>query len=83
MLIRGSETCDIQMYLYNSDGSVAEMPVVAGRTSWMECVKARKNPLLATKRRRGNANIVWDMMPIEPGLLAKIETLLAGHYITE
>ncbi len=25
MLIRGSETCDVQMYLYNSDGSVAEM----------------------------------------------------------
>ena len=25
MLIRKSETCDIQMYLYNSDGSVAEM----------------------------------------------------------
>lgn len=25
MLIRSSETCDIQMYLYNSDGSVAEM----------------------------------------------------------
>ena len=25
MLVRRSETCDIQMYLYNSDGSVAEM----------------------------------------------------------
>jgi len=25
MLIRKSQTCDIQMYLYNSDGSVAEM----------------------------------------------------------
>ena len=25
MLIRPSQTCDIQMYLYNSDGSVAEM----------------------------------------------------------
>ena len=25
MLIRPSDTCDIQMYLYNSDGSVAEM----------------------------------------------------------
>jgi len=25
MLIRASETCDIQMFLYNSDGSVAEM----------------------------------------------------------
>ena len=25
MLIRPSKTCDIQMYLYNSDGSVAEL----------------------------------------------------------
>lgn len=25
LLVRGSETCDIQMFLYNSDGSVAEM----------------------------------------------------------
>ena len=25
MLVRRSETCDIQMFLYNSDGSVAEM----------------------------------------------------------
>ena len=66
-----------------NDGSVAQMPVVAGRTSWMECLKARKNPLLITKRRRGNANIVWDMMPIEPGQLTKIENILASHYITE
>ena len=25
MLIRSSQTCDVQMFLYNSDGSVAEM----------------------------------------------------------
>ena len=72
----------LHLHITLSDGSVADMPVVAGRTSWMEA-SLRKNPLLKTKRRRGDANIVWDMMPIDPGHLSRIETLLAKHYITE
>ena len=63
-----------------SDGNVAKLPVVAGRTSWLEC-PLKKNPLLKTKRRRGDANIIWDMMPIEPGMLSKIEDILAAHYM--
>ena len=70
------------LHITLSDGSVVQMPVVAGRTSWLEC-SLRKNPLLKTKRRRGDANVVWDMMPIEPGQLSKIENLLATHYITD
>lgn len=70
------------LHITLKDGSVAQMPVVAGRTSWMEC-KYAKNPLLKAKRRRGDANIIWDMMPIEPGQLSKLENLLATHYITE
>lgn len=70
------------LHITLSDGSVAQMPVVAGRTSWME-TPLRKNTLLKTRRRRGNANLVWDMMPIDPGQLVKIENLLATHYITE
>lgn len=62
------------------DGSQTSFDVVAGRTSWMEC-KARKNPLLSTKRRRGDANIIWDLMPIEPGHVSKIENLLATYYL--
>jgi len=46
------------------DGSELSVPVVCGRNSWMEC-SAKKNPLLDVKRRRGNANIVWDMRPVE------------------
>ena len=46
------------------DGSELSFPVVSGRNSWMEC-SLKKNPLLDTKRRRGNTNIVWDMRPIE------------------
>jgi len=63
-----------------SDGSVAKLPVVAGRTSWLEC-PLKKNPLIKTKRRRGDANIIWDLMPIEPGVLSKIENLLASYYL--
>ena len=40
-------------------GDVVSLDVVAGRTSWMEC-KGKKNPLLSTKRRRGDANLIWD-----------------------
>ena len=69
-----------RLHITLSDGSVVEMPVVAGRTSWME-TKMQKNPLLKTKRRRGDANIIWDLMPIEPGVLAKIEHVLATYYL--
>ena len=56
------------------------MPVVAGRTSWLE-TPLKKNPLLKTRRRRGDANIIWDLMPIDPGVLSKIEALLTGYYL--
>ena len=65
------------------DGSVATLHVVAGRTSWMECCKTRKNPLLSMKRRRSDANLLWDMMPIEPGQLSKLENALASYYLAE
>jgi len=63
-----------------TSGAVAQMHIVAGRTSWLEC-PYKKNPLIKTKRRRGDANIVWDLMPIEPGVLSKIENLLATYYM--
>lgn len=63
-----------------SDGSEAVLPVVAGRTSWLEA-PLKKNPLLKTKRRRGDANIIWDLMPIDPNQLSKIEALLQDHYL--
>lgn len=46
------------------DGSEITLPIVCGRNSCMECPLS-KNPLLSLKRRRGNANIVWDMRPVE------------------
>ena len=67
------------LHITLSDGSVVKMPIVAGRTSWLEC-PLKKNPLLATKRRRGDANVIWDLFPIEPGQLKKIEEAIDGYY---
>ena len=69
-----------KLHIGLQDGSSVSLDVVAGRTSWMEC-KEKKNPLLSTKRRRGDANLVWDLMPIEPGHVTKIENLLATYYL--
>ena len=63
-----------------SDGSVAKLYVVAGRTSYLE-TDYKHNPLLKVKRRRGDANIIWDLVPIEPGHLDKIEDRLMNYYL--
>lgn len=75
---KGAKGFNLMLHL--SDGSVAKMPVVAGRTSWLE-TPYKKNPLLKTRRRRGDANIIWDLMPIDPGVLPRIEALLADYYL--
>ena len=36
----------------------------------------KKNPLLSAKRRRGDANVVWDIPPIERRRLDEIERAL-------
>ena len=68
------------LHITLSDGSIAKMAIVAGRTSWLEC-PLKKNPLIKTRRRRGDANLIWDLMPIDPGVLPKIEHLLATYYL--
>lgn len=42
-------------------GRTIEITFVSGFNFLLEITPARKNPLLDTKRRPGNANIVWDM----------------------
>lgn len=69
------------LHISMGDGSVATMEVVAGRTSFLEVKQKKKNPLLSTKRRRGNANIVWDLMPIEPGNLGKLTDTIDSEYL--
>ena len=68
------------LHITLSDGSVAKLHVVAGRTSYLE-TDYKHNPLLKAKRRRGDANIIWDLAPIEPGHLDKIEDRLMNYYL--
>lgn len=51
------------------------VPFVAGRNSWAEW-PLKRNPLLREKRRRGDANVVWDMQPLEARMLKKVEARL-------
>ncbi len=54
----------IEYVITRRDGSEARMPFVGGRSSWLQAPLA-KNPLLKRKRRRGNANVAWDLRPLD------------------
>ena len=47
------------------------VPFIVNQNSAMICGK--RNPLLSVKRRRGDANLVWDMQPMDKRLLEKAE----------
>ena len=63
-----------------SEGLNVIVPVISGRNSWLEA-PYRKNPLLKTKRRRGDANVMWDFAPIEYGQIDKIRKILDEYYL--
>ena len=69
----------IQYHITRADGSEVDMPFVFGRNCWAEYT-LNKNPLLKTRRRRGDANIVWDLRPIEGDKLAKILEIAEGYF---
>ena len=54
------------------DGEV-KMELVGGRTTFMAVNRYKDNPLLRTKRRRGDANVVWDFMPIDAMKVEKLD----------
>ena len=56
------------------DGEL-RIPFIANRGSMAEVTYA-KNPLLNPKRRRGNANVVWDLPPMEKRMLKPLEGML-------
>jgi len=47
------------------------IPVIANKNQALVC--GAKNPLLELKRRRGDANVVWDMRPIDRSMLGKLQ----------
>lgn len=61
-----------------ADGGEAHLPFVFGRSCWGEFA-LKKNPLLSARRRRGNANIVWDLKPVDNAELNKIRELADGY----
>lgn len=63
-------------------GEEVKMPFVGGRSSWMERER-RKNPLLSTKRRRGDANLCWDMMPLDKAGVSKALVAAARYFPAE
>lgn len=59
----------------------AKFEIVAGRTTFLLVNKYAQNPLLKTKRRRGDANVIWDFMPIDTPHVEKIEKELDEYYL--
>lgn len=68
------------LYVTNSAGARVLIPVIFGRNSWLEAPLA-KNPLLRRKRRRGNANVMWDFVPLEGKSLQTIQKILDEYYL--
>lgn len=61
------------------DGSEAKLSFVSGRGNWMD-VALNKNPLLKTQRRRGDANLVWDMTPLDRSTVERVLNIVEGYF---
>ena len=59
----------------------AVMELVGGRTTYMVVNRYKDNPLLKTRRRRSDANVVWDFMPIDAMKVEKLEKELDEYYL--
>ena len=71
----------VEYHIARRDGGEAVMSFVSSRGGWLDC-PLKKNPLLKAQRRRGDANVVWELKPLErvdiPHALA-----VAAEYFTE
>lgn len=65
-----------------NDGTEARLPIVFGRSCWAE-FKLNKNPLLSTRRRRNNANLVWDLKPVDNGVIGDIIRICDGYLLND
>lgn len=71
-----------ELYLNLNCGETL-MQVVAGRTSTLEVKSLKKNPLLTTKRRRGDSNVMWDLNPIDMDHVLNLKMNLVVNYLGE
>lgn len=68
-----------EYFIRRHDGTEARMPFVCGRGNWAEAALA-KNPLLKTQRRRGDANLVWDMRPLDRTQVERVLELVKEYF---
>ncbi|MBQ3424833.1 MAG: hypothetical protein IJH38_06535 [Clostridia bacterium] len=61
------------------DGTQARMPFVCGRNSWL-VAGLKKNPLIKTRRRKGDANLVWEMTPLDRTSVEKTLESVAAFF---
>ena len=61
------------------DGSEVKMPFIGGRNGWLDA-PLKKNPLLKTQRRRGDANVVWDFKPLDRSTVTAALKVVAGYF---
>ena len=63
-----------RLIVERQDGELA-IPYVSG----LNCAAVyplKKNPLLSVRRRRGDANVVWDLPPVDKRSLRKMERMV-------
>ena len=70
----------VNLRIETPDGE-AKMELVGGRTTFMIVNRHKDNTLLKIKRRRGDANVVWDFMPIDAMKVEKLEKELDEFYL--
>ena len=70
----------VEYVVTRADGSEVRVPFVYGRNGWGEYA-LNKNPLLGVKRRRGDANIAWEMKPIETTDVDRIISVTDSYFL--
>ena len=69
----------VEYIIHRENGEDARLPLIAGRNNWLESHLA-KNPLLKTQRRRGDANVVWDMKPIDRTQVGRVLEVVRPYF---
>ena len=70
----------VEYIITRHDGSEARMPFVCGRNNWLEA-SLKKNPRLKTQRRRGDANVVWELAPVDKSTLGRVTEIAKNYFV--